>query len=141
MNLMDSILRSKTKLNKNIQIKLENAFKPMGILSHTNCCRLGCTGSYDEYDEKFEFRKNGIVFFRIHLNGMNYCSQISDFYIMYENYEYLVENWENESDIIHKWFETVGIHDKNMYNFDIPENEKKSIHVKINGYLQLEEDD
>jgi hypothetical protein len=43
------------KSNKELYIELEKKFKPLGIIACSLCCRLGCTGSYDEYDKDFIF--------------------------------------------------------------------------------------
>lgn len=52
------------RLNEKLQTELEQAFKPLGIVAYTNCCRLGCTGTYEEDDPDFQLTdKPGVYFF------------------------------------------------------------------------------
>ena len=40
-------------LNKDLQSRLKEHFHPLGIVAYSNCCRFGCSGSYNEDDEQY----------------------------------------------------------------------------------------
>lgn len=66
--------------NKNLQAALEAEFRPLGIVPFSNCCRLGCSGTFEEEDPDFDIRSTGVFFIRLHLNGLNYRSHPQDVY-------------------------------------------------------------
>ena len=102
------------ELNKNLQLRLKQFFKPLGIVAYSLCCREGCTGAYDENDEDFVHRLKGIVFIRLHLDGMNYDSLDHNLnpkvcYASYHDFDYLMGNWEQEKDILDQWCFILGL--------------------------------
>jgi hypothetical protein len=92
-------------MNKTLQLALKNEFKKKGILAYTNCCRWGCTGAYDEEDDFEERETKGIYFIRLHTDGMNYKSQPTFTTALYEDFDYLMDNWVQECTILDKWCE------------------------------------
>jgi len=76
--------------NKDLQALFRHHFKPLGIVAYTACCRLGCTATYDEEDEDVWRRPQGIVFFLLTLDGMNYRQIKKDVYAQYFDSEYLL---------------------------------------------------
>ncbi len=94
--------------NKALQEKLKQHFKPLGIIAFSNCCRHGCTSTY-EIDSDFELRPNGIYFIRLHLNGMNYQSNPKKCYASYDDFDYLQKNWEDEKQLVVQWCSCLGL--------------------------------
>lgn len=120
---------------KIIAINLQKHFKNLGIAAFTNCCRIGCTGTYEE-NESFEYRENGIIFVRLHLNGMNFTSNPSSCFAYYQNYDYLNQNWEEELEHLKTWCNIIGLEEKD-YSIIKPENETKAIKIEFFKNLHL----
>lgn len=123
-------------LNQSLQDRLEAEFKPLSINAFSNCCRAGCSGTYAE-DGDFEYREQGINFFRLHLNGMNYNMIVDDVYVQYDDFDYLMQNWEYERSLIERWAEIVGVRIKRI---DKPEDESQAIGIIFVDSLVLEEE-
>ncbi len=126
------------KADFNIADKLQEHFEPLKIISFSNCCRIGCTGNYGESD--FELRENGIFFIKIYLEGMNFRQNITECYADYENFNYLIENWQQEKNILEDWCRIIGL-DVNKCEIIQPESENKAIEIKFNQTLQLPQEE
>ena len=75
---------------KDLKYKLESTFKPLGIVAFTNCCRIGCTGTYEEDDDfQFDELNGNIFFFNLSLDGMNYKQHV---FVQYRNHSFVVQN-------------------------------------------------
>jgi hypothetical protein len=126
-------------LNAKLQQDLEAEFKPLGIVAYSNCCRLGCTGTYEEDDPDFKINEEGGIFFiRLHLNGMNYNSQPKAVYAQYENYDYLMQHWAAEEAKLDQWAAILGLQ-KGDYTINKPPNQHNAIEIKFEKQVQLEE--
>lgn len=121
-------------INQDLQKRLEEKFKPLGIVAYSNCCRLGCTGTYGE-DYGFQMREKGILFFRLHLNGMNYREHPKTIPIIYDDYNYLIEHWNEECDLIKEWCSTVGA---NIEKIEKPLSNDIAIKLSFTKHLNLE---
>lgn len=124
-------------MNQDLKQRLEKTFKPLGIIAWSGCCRLGCTGSYDEDDDTFQLRKCGIVFFKLFLSGMNYVSRPKSCYVQYTDWNYLKNNWDAEKALIRKWCRIVGLR-SGEYTVDFPKDEKAAIGIHFNQPLTLD---
>ena len=65
------------KVDEDIEDKLQEHFEPLKIVAFSNCCRLGCTDNYGDYN--FQMRENGILFIRLHLKGLNFIMNPNQF--------------------------------------------------------------
>lgn len=133
-------------LNRELQRCLTDEFKPRGIVAFSNCCRLGCTGTYEdgeglednpEIDEpEFQLREDeGIYFFRLHLEGMNYDQQVNEVYVHYGSLEYLREHWEQETQLMRRWCELVGVE---PLDFVLPTDQSKALEIRFRATKYLE---
>lgn len=99
-------------LNAELQERLKEHFKPLGIVAYSLCCRWGCTDSYEETDgdfkERFKGDDGGVYFIRLHLHGMNYNPAVRMVAASYGSFEYLMKNWDQEKALIDKFCEIVG---------------------------------
>jgi hypothetical protein len=126
-------------LNVKLQQDLEAAFKPLGIVAFSNCCRLGCTGTYEEDDPDFKINEEGgICFIRLHLNGMNYRSLPDSASAMYESHDYLMQHWAAEEAKLDQWAAILGLQ-KGEYTITKPRNQEQAIIIKFLKPVQLEE--
>ena len=127
-----------SRLNEKLQTELEQAFKPLGIVAYTNCCRLGCTGTYEEDDPDFRLTdKPGIYFFRLSLSGMNYICQPRSVSVYYSNFSSTMENWETEEAKINHWTSILGL-SKPDFTVDKPQMEEDEIIIRFHKPLELE---
>jgi hypothetical protein len=102
--------RPDSYLNADLKSRIEEVFKPLRIIGYSGCCRLGCTGSYDEFDRSFVLRTKGITYFRLHLSGMNYDSFPTGANVHYEGgVEYLNAHWDEELALITQWCGLLGL--------------------------------
>jgi hypothetical protein len=124
-------------LNQDLQSRLEAEFKPKGIVAYSNCCRWGCTGSYDEDDDEFVGRQQGIYYIRLHLNGMNYNPRPLAAYVQYSDHAYLIEHWDEESGFLKKWAEILGVKSVTITK---PADERQAVEVSFAVPLELEEE-
>lgn len=126
-------------LNLQLQQNLEAAFKPQGIVAYSNCCRLGCTDTYEEYDPDFKINeKGGICFIRLHLNGMNYTQNPRKVYALYDDHKYLMQHWATEEAKLDQWAAILGLK-RNEYKITKPRNQDTAILIDILKDLELEE--
>lgn len=124
-------------MNKSLMSEMELVFKPRGIVGYSACCRLGCTGAYDEDDDNFKYREQGIFFFKLFLSGMNYEQNPRVAYVQYESIDYINQNWESEKRIIDEWCRVLGLRD-GQYSIEKPETEDKAIAIRFVRPLDLE---
>lgn len=126
-------------LNEELQTKLENEFKPMGIIAFTNCCGTRyCQDNYADDMGYKEIREKGIWFFRIHLNGMNYNDNVSSISVYYDDFDYLMDNWQSESEIINQWIAVIS---GEVSKIKKPTSEKECIIIFFKNDLKLEVED
>jgi hypothetical protein len=126
-------------INAQLQQDLAAAFKPQGIVAYSNCCRLGCTGTYEEDDPDFKINEEGgICFIRLHLNGMNYDQNPRKVYAQYDSHEYLMQHWAAEEAKLDQWAAVVGLK-RNEYRITQPPNQDTAILIDILKDLELEE--
>jgi hypothetical protein len=126
------------RLNDNLQTELEAAFKPLGIVAYSNCCRLGCTGTYEEDDPDFKITdKDGIYFIKIYLSGMNYIHNPQSAHACYYKFDYLMSNWEAEESKLDHWASILGL-SKDEYFIKKPQNQQEAIHIEFHKPLALE---
>lgn len=124
-------------LNIQLQDALEAAFKPQGIVAYSNCCRLGCTGTYED-DPDFKLNEDGGIFFvRLHLNGMNYDPNPSRASAHYESYEYLMQHWAAEEAKLHQWATILGLQ-RDEYIITQPPNQAITVRIDFLKPIQLE---
>ena len=127
----------KTSLNKDLQDKLAEHFRPLGIVAYSNCCRPGCSGTYEQ-DDDFKDRKLGIYMFRLHLNGMNYSQEVDRISIHWgEKIKWLEEHWEQETQLIDEWCQIVC--PGTTYQIEKPTSKKRAIMLNFDTPLILEE--
>jgi len=121
-------------LNKDLAKMLEEHFKPKGINGFTNCCG-SCTSNYaDDIDGDFEFRENGIFFFRFSLEGMNYEARPQAAYANYLNYDWLMDHWEEETKLIDEFANILEI--KCTYK---KPKKGKAVKIRFEHPLELEQ--
>lgn len=110
-------------------------------MAFSNCC-TACTDSYSSCSG-FELREKGIQFFKFFLNGGNYRGSMFEpyyfycAYVAYSDFEYVLENWEVECDIIRRWCAVMEVEG---YNIEKPDSEKTCILVRFARPLILEEE-
>ena len=146
-------------VNRDLQKDLETVFSPRGIVAFTNCCKIECSGAYNEVDESFRVRQDdGIYFIRFTLNGMNYSP---DKYVMfaamsnkskdkgdseycfhgiaisYGSLEYLYEHWEQEQQLIAQFCAVIGL-EEGEFKIHKPKSIRTCIMVENYKPLQLE---
>jgi len=126
------------EFNIQLQHALEAAFKPQGIVAYSNCCRLGCTGTYEEEDPDFKLNEDGGIFFiRLHLNGMNYDPNPSGASAHYESHEYLMQHWAAEEAKLHQWAAILGLQ-CDEYIITQPPNQAITVRIEFLRPLRLE---
>ena len=125
-------------INHPLAMKLEAHFKPLGVAAFSRCCRYGCTDTYAE-DPAFKeiSRDQGIYFIRFHLDGMNYDDQPENFFAYYQDFDYLMQEWESEQPLLVKWCSILGLK-PSEYTIVKPENENQSIMVKFSEPFSME---
>lgn len=125
-------------MNEALKSRLEEVFKPLGIIAYSGCCRMGCTGAYDEDDPDFQVRERGIQFFRLHLSGMNYDQSPSLAGLHWSGgIEWLHENWAGELELIRKWCQVLGL-GPDDYTVERPLNEDRAVMVAFERALSLD---
>ena len=125
-----------TRLNYELQERLKEEFKPKGIIAFTNCCRYGCTGNYGDMDDDFEVREDGgIYFFYLPLEGMNHKELVYYVYASYDSYDYLMNHWEKECDMIRRWADILNV---TLTEIVKPKNENQAICIWFDTPLLLE---
>lgn len=134
------------EFNGDLKTALEREFKPLGIVAYSGCCRWGCTGSYGgdgQSPEDFVSRDHGIYYIRFTLDGMNYNDSVTSCYASYcapdgvDTYQYLVDNWDAESKILHRFCRVLGL-SPDEYTLSLPDsiNTKIGIHFTKPYLLQ-----
>ena len=115
-------------LNQSLQRDFEIVFQPEGILGFTCCCS-NCTANYGD---DLRYREKGITFFKLFLDGMNYDfdGYASSAPICYSDWQYLMDNWQSECDIIRRWCAILGL-DEGDYDVEKPESQKTCIMVNF----------
>ena len=116
--------------------KLENHFKPLGIVAFSFCCHPGCTGTYDEYDSSFEYREKGIYFIRLHLGGMNFYHNPIECFASYSDFDYLIKNWQEEENILIDWCRIIGL-SKGEYKIIQPKSKNNAITIRFEKELSI----
>lgn len=111
-------------MNLDLKQRLKEKFKPLGILAYAD---LGHICTYEKEND-FKLRENGIVFFRLCLDSLNYSSNIKTIYVFYSNCEYLNEHLEDELKLISEWISIVGAQIEEII---VPTSEKVSCAIKI----------
>lgn len=131
-------------MNSVLKRKLENEFSPIGLVAYSGCCRWGCTGSYGgDGQQDFKERKNGIYYIRLHLEGMNYDPDTRSCYANYdaENgnaYEYLIDHWEEECQLLHKFCKIIGLA-PDEYTISKPPNGQTGVGIHFKRALGLDD--
>eukprot|EP00045_Choanoeca_perplexa_P002758 m.26340 g.26340 ORF g.26340 m.26340 type:complete len:157 (+) comp11690_c0_seq1:592-1062(+) len=123
--------------NEELQQKLMEAFKPLNVIAYSNCCRYGCTGSYDEDDCDFRVREQGIYYIKLYLNGMNYDPNPTQTYIQYSDHGYLMANWEAEKNMLVMWCSILGL-EQGQYQIKKPASEMECIEIHYSQPLTLD---
>jgi len=126
----------KQKLNQILAEKLQQRFEPQGICAFSNCCGGQCTGNYAETNPGFVWRADGIKFFSLKLDGMNYVERTDCVYVGYGDYDYLMANWDNEKKVIEDFAEILGV----KCTYKKPKR-AEAIFVKFEKPLELEADE
>lgn len=124
-------------MNKILKSEIERVFKPLGIVGYSGCCRLGCTGSYDENDEGFCYRDQGILYFKLFLSGMNYDEHPQAVSVQYIDIDFLNRNWEAEKRLIDQWCNLLALREGD-YSIERPETEEKTIVIRFSRPLDLD---
>jgi hypothetical protein len=124
-------------MNENLKAAIEEVFKPLGIIGYSGCCRLGCTGAYDEWDREFRLRDEGIVYFKLFLSGMNYQQHPQAAFVQYSSLESLNRNWASEKALIDRWCGLLGLNN-NEYDIERPKTEDTSITIRFARPLDLD---
>ena len=126
-------------MNSTLAEALEAHFRPYGIVAYSRCCTIGCSGSYNEDDDHFQWRKTpGISYFKLYLSGMNYDPEPEECFVEYENWQYLEENWDAEKQLIHDWCNIV-LGSSSGVEIIEPEDGTKAITVRFPHPLQLDQ--
>mmetsp|Transcript_107288 Transcript_107288/g.149584 ORF Transcript_107288/g.149584 Transcript_107288/m.149584 type:complete len:145 (+) Transcript_107288:71-505(+) len=123
--------------NEKLQHEMERVFKPLKLVAYSNCCRYGCSGSYNETDPEFESRDQGIFFIRLHLSGMNYHEHPQECYAQYQDHDYLMKNWDEEHAILVKWCGVLGLQ-PGEFTISKPATEREAIRIRFAQPLNLE---
>jgi hypothetical protein len=124
-------------LNQQLQDELTKAFKPLGIVAFSNCCRCGCSGNYGDNHDFNLTERGGIYFFRLYLNGMNYYEDPQDVYVYYDDFQYLTEHWESEVSQIEQWASILG-KTTEEYTIYKPEDNNTCVRIHFHEPLSLE---
>ena len=118
-----------------LSLRLEEYFKPLNIAAYTNCCRMGCTGTYaDELD--FKVRRLGICFIRLYLDGINYDPHPKGCYADYGDFEYLTKYWNEETELLEKWCSLIGLK-IGEYTICKPSCEQEAVKIEFKEALNL----
>jgi hypothetical protein len=132
-------------LNEELCDELESVFKPLGIVAFSRCCRWGCTGSYDEEDPNWcekTGRQKGIYYIRLHLDGMNYDPAPECCFAMYSDFEYTMNHWDEECELLMRFCRIVYGDEKNgknsRFRIEKPENESRGIGIFFEDPLTLQ---
>ena len=106
-------------------------------MAYSNCCGR-CTDSYESCSG-FEQRDRGIQFFKFFLNGVNYQGSypILTVFVSYSDFDFLIDNWEAECDIIRRWCAVIDVRG---YTVEKPKTEEECIAVKFARPVILEDD-
>ncbi len=128
-------------LNEDLCKELERVFKPLGVIAFTRCCSE-CTDTYNT-DEDFEMREDGGVhFIRLHLAGMSYDPNPKDCYAMYEDFEYLMEHWDEELKLLTQFCRIVTGNKQNNSNLGFriekPKDVSKAVAIYFDEPLKLD---
>ena len=118
----------------NLENKLTSVFKPLGVAAFSRCCRFACTETYADRSD-FQARE-GVYFFRFHLDGINYQPDVYSVAVHYDDIKFLLENWSSEEAMIHKWCKTIAVH-KSNYTIIKPTSEDKSVMIEFVKPLKL----
>lgn len=124
--------------NQEIKDKLQNYFEPLGIVAYSECCRWGCTGSYDEGNPDFVVRKtDGLYFIRFHLDGMNYNPNERSVAASYVDHNYIMDNWESEEKLLKKFCQIIGL-EEDEYEIIKPKKQETCIMIEFKKPLELQ---
>ncbi len=127
-------------MNATLADKIKDVFKTLGIIGYSRCCRLGCTGSYDERDDEFIIREKGICYFKLFLSGMNYDQHPQKISVVYDDFQFLMQNWDDEKALVDRWCDVIGLKNGD-YSVEKPDSVVKCIIIRLNQPLNLEECD
>jgi len=121
-------------LNVALQERLQEPFKPLGIVAYSDCC-THCTAKYAT-DPDFEPRDDGgIKFFGLYLEGMNHHPEVTEVYASYNDFEYLMEHWDEECELIRLWARVVGVE---VARIEKPESIRTAVGIFFSEPLGLE---
>jgi hypothetical protein len=127
------------ELNIELKNKLKDYFFDKGIVSWIGCCRYGCSASYNEYNDNFKETENGgIYYISLYLSGMNYQVNPTQIYIAFNDYDYLMKNLQEQTQLIKKFCEIIGLDDED-YVITFPKNKNDLITIQIYKDLNLED--
>lgn len=126
------------KINrKELAHNLTEAYKDTGIVAFSNCCG-NCKSNYADSDkfQNSEVRQNikGIHFFKFFLDGMNFEKDVNGVWCHYEDFDYLMENKDQEVKVINDWCELVGVE---VGTIKLPENVHQAIYVEFKDEVRL----
>ena len=111
--------------------------EPIGIAGYTYCCKFHCTDTYADEDEWQKTSRNkGIYFFRFSLGGMNYFDSAPGVMAHYEDYDYLIREWEGEKEFVRRWCSAIGLGEDD-YTVEQPQ-QGNAVWVKFNRPYSLD---
>lgn len=128
-------------LNKELCQDLERVFKPLGVTAFTRCCGT-CKYNY-ESDEDFEGREDGGVYFiRLDLGGGGYDPKPENCYAHYEDFDYIMNNWDNELKLLTLFCRVVYRDEMNKQNFrfkiEKPASQNEAICISFIDPVELD---
>jgi hypothetical protein len=127
-------------LNQDLQNKLKQVFKPLGIVAYSNCCNYRCSSAYNLDDPAFQGRDFGIYFMKLFLNGMNYEPHPEECYVQYSDHQYLIDNWVEQRNLLVLFCNTLNLAN-GQFEITQPNSEDKAIKITFAQPLNLEEEE
>ena len=129
-------------LNKELCQDLERVFKPLGVTAFTRCCG-NCKDNYEDHDRDFEEREDGGVYFiRLHLDGGGYDPEPDNCYAHYEDFDYIMNNWDDELKLLTLFCRVVYRDEMNKQNFrfkiEKPASQNEAICISFIDPVELD---
>jgi hypothetical protein len=125
-------------LNGDLCRKLERKFKPLGIVAFSRCCRMGCVRTYEESPNFKLRREKGVYFIKLHLDGTNYTPNPKHCYAFYDDFAYLIQNWDEELKLLTQFCRIVTGDKQDNFWIEKPNSKSEAVVIFFDKPLKLE---